>query len=59
MLQYLLQLREHDRLGDEALDSSLRDLRPPMNVEETSPKQEKEIKEEPYDELVYARNDIS
>ena len=47
ILKYLLQLHEHDRLGDEALDSSLRDLRPPMNVEETSPKQEEEIKEEP------------
>ena len=55
MLKYLLQLHKHDRIGDEVFDLALRVLRPPykdMDVEETSykPKQEEEIKEEPYDE---------
>ena len=40
------KIHEHDRIGDVALDSALRVLRPP-DVEEMSPKQ-KEIKEEPY-----------
>ncbi len=48
-------LLEHQRIGAAALDSALRFLRPPnkfkdVDVEETSPKQEEEIKEEPYDE---------
>ena len=29
MLKYLLELHEHDRIGDEVLDSALRVLRPP------------------------------
>ena len=52
LLKEFLQLHEHDRIGDEALDSALLVLRPYMDVEEMSyeSKQEEEIKEEPYDE---------
>ena len=47
MLKFLLELHEHDRIGDEALDSALHVLRPPgndMDEEKTSykPKQEEE-----------------
>ena len=58
MLKFFLELHEHDGIGDEALDSALRVLRPSgkdMDVEEASYKlrQEeelKEIKEESYEE---------
>ena len=51
MLKYLLQLREDDRIGAEALGSALRVLDLPtkdMDIEKASykPKQEEEIKEE-------------
>ena len=48
MLKYIIELREHDRIGDEALNSALRVLKLP-DVEEMSPKQE-EMEEELYDE---------
>ena len=51
ILKYLSEQHEHDRIDDEALESTLRVLRPPdkdMDIEETSykPKLEEKIKED-------------
>ena len=56
ILKYLLELHEHDRISDEALNSALHVLRPSdkdIGMEEASykPKQEEEIKEEIKEEL--------